>query len=443
MLSRISAIAALALAPLLAPATAWAQVHEFTLDNGLKLLVKEDHRAPVVTSQVWYRVGASYEHGGITGVSHVLEHMMFKGTANHPAGAFSRIIAANGGQENAFTSRDYTAYYQRLEKSRLPLAFELEADRMRGLVIEEEEFQKERQVVIEERRLRTEDRPRSLTYESFIANAWLASPYRAPVIGWMEDLEQLEVADLSEWYRRWYAPNNATLVVAGDVDPEAVHALAIEHFGPLKPETIQPPKPRQEPPPRGTKRVTVRAPAKLPYLLMGYRVPTLASAAEPWEPYALEMLSGILDGGESARLPRRLVRESQVAAAASAGYSLYARLDDLFLFSGTAAQGRTIEEVESALREEIRRIKEQPIEPAELTRIQAQVVAEDVFERDSVQYQAIQIGKLESLGLGWRVGDEYVERIRAVTAEQVQAVARKYLTEERLTVATLLPKNGE
>ena len=436
MFSRIPLLAALALSPL----AALAQVHEYTLDNGLKLLVKEDHRAPVVTSQVWYRVGASYEHDGITGVSHVLEHMMFKGTDKLGPGEFSRIIAANGGQENAFTSRDYTGYYQRLEKGRLAIAFELEAERMRGLVIDEAEFKKECRVVMEERRLRTEDRPRSLTYESFIAGAWLASPYRTPVIGWMEDLEQLKSDDLRDWYRRWYAPNNATVVVVGDVEPEAVRELAEKHFGPLKPETIAPPKIRQEPPPRGEKRITVRAPAELPYLLMGYRVPTLATAAEEWEPYALEMLAGILDGGESARLPRRLVRDERIAASAGAGYSLYARLDDLFLLSGLPAQGRDMVEVEAALREEIRRVKEEPVDPAELARIKAQVVASEVYEQDSVQYQAMQLGKLETLGLGWRAGEEYSERIRAVTAEQVRAVARKYLTEERLTVAVLQPE---
>ncbi len=239
-------------------ALASGAVHEYQLDNGLKLIVKEDHRAPVVVSQVWYRVGASYEHDGITGVSHVLEHMMFKGTDKYPAGEFSRIISENGGSENAFTSQDYTAYFQRLEKSRLPVSFELEADRMRNLHLLDEEFQKEIKVVMEERRLRTEDKPTGLTYEQFMASAFVSSSSRIPTIGWMNDLENMQLADLQAWYERWYAPNNAVLVVVGDVEPEAVLKLAQQYFGPLQPETIVPPKPRVEPPQRGKRSITVQ-----------------------------------------------------------------------------------------------------------------------------------------------------------------------------------------
>ena len=236
-------------------------VHEYQLDNGLKLIVKEDHRAPVVVSQVWYRVGASYEHDGITGVSHVLEHMMFKGTDAHPPGEFTRIISENGGSENAFTSKDYTAYFQRLEKSRLPISFELEADRMRHLHLQDEEFQKEINVVMEERRLRTDDKPTALTYEQFMATAFLSSSVRIPTIGWMSDLENMQLNDLQQWYERWYAPNNAIVVVVGDVEPEAVLKQVKKYFGPLKPEEIVPVKPRTEPPQKGRRHITVRAPA--------------------------------------------------------------------------------------------------------------------------------------------------------------------------------------
>ena len=199
-----------------------SNVHVFTLDNGLKLFVKEDHRAPVVVSQIWYKVGSSYEYNGVTGISHILEHMMFKGTENHSSGEFSRIIAANGGKENAFTGRDYTAYFQRLEKSRLAVSFELEADRMRNLKLVDEEFVKELQVVLEERRMRTDDKPRSKTYEHFISMAYSNSPYQNPVIGWPDDIENLKIDDLKQWYARWSAPNNATLVVVGDVVPNDV-----------------------------------------------------------------------------------------------------------------------------------------------------------------------------------------------------------------------------
>jgi len=239
-------------------------VHEYQLDNGLKLIVKEDHRAPVVVSQVWYKVGSSYEHDGITGVSHVLEHMMFKGTDDHPPGEFSRIISENGGTENAFTSSDYTAYFQKLEKSRLPISFELEADRMRKLRLQDKEFRKEINVVMEERRLRTEDKPTAQTYEQFSAAAFTSSSVRIPTIGWMNDLENMQLADLQRWYERWYAPNNAVVVVVGDVVPEEVLKLAKNYFEPLKPEKIVPPKPRIEPEQQGSRRITVNAVAPGP-----------------------------------------------------------------------------------------------------------------------------------------------------------------------------------
>jgi zinc protease len=422
------------------PAFAVDDVHQFALDNGLQLIVKEDHRAPVVVSQIWYRVGSGYENAGTTGVSHVLEHMMFKGTKRHPAGEFSRIIAENGGSENAFTSRDYTAYFQRLEKSRLPVSFELEADRMRNLTLPPEEFAKELKVVMEERRMRTEDDPQSLTYERFNAAAFVSSPYHHPVIGWMNDLENLTVADLRQWYQTWYAPNNAILVVVGDVEPQQVLALARQYFGPLQPSEMPKLKPRRELDPNGLRQIAVKAPAKLPYLLMGYQVPGVKTAAEDWEPYALAVLSGILDGGESARLAREVVRGGQVAASAGASYGLYSRQSDLFLFELIPASGRTVAELESAVRAQVRRLQEQLVSPDELARVKAQVLAQDVYGRDSVFYQAMRIGQLAAVGLDWRLADAYLDRIKAVTAEQVQAVARRYLKDERLTVAMLEPQ---
>ena len=414
-------------------------VREFVLDNGLKLLVKEDHRAPVVVSQIWYKVGASYEHGGITGVSHVLEHMMFKGTKKHGPGEFSKIIAENGGRENAFTGRDYTAYFQQLEKSRLPISFELEADRMRNLTLPPDQFRKELAVGVEERRMRTEDKPQALVYEKFNAAAWVSSPYHQPIIGWMNDLQNLTVEDLKPWYARWYAPDNATLVVVGDVDARHVKALAEKYFGDIPPAKRQPVKPRIEPEQKGPRRITVRVPARLPYLLMGYKVPVLKTAKQDWEPYALEVLAGILSGGNSARFPRELVRKQQIAASVDAGYNLYARQADLFLIDATPADGHTAAEVETAIQAQLQRLRETPVSARELARIKAQVVAGKVYERDSVFYQAMQLGTLETVGLGWQRMDEYADRVRAVTAEQVRQVAQKYLQENRLTVAVLDP----
>ncbi len=426
-------------------AAAGAGVHEYRLDNGLKLLVKEDHRAPVVVSQVWYKVGASYEHTGITGVSHVLEHMMFKGTEKHPAGEFSSIIAENGGRENAFTGDDYTAYFQTLESSRLPISFRLEADRMRNLTLPEEEFKKEIKVVMEERRMRTEDNPGAFMYETAMATAFQTSPYRQPIIGWMADLEGMEIGDLERWYRKWYAPNNATVVVVGDVDPDQVHELAREHFGDLKPETIVPPATRPEVEQRGIKRVTVKRPAEVPEIFMIWKAPALRSAAgedsavEEWEPYALEVLAGILSGGGSARFASELIRGREVAASVSAHYGLYDRLDTAFLISGTPARGRTVAELEQAVRDQVRELQKSTVEAKELDRVKAQVISSDVYEKDSVFYQAMVLGRLETVGLGWQRAGEYVDRVRAVTAGQVRAVARKYFRDEHLTVAELEP----
>ncbi len=419
---------------------ALAEVHERVLDNGLKVLVKPDDRAPIVTSQVWYKVGSSYEPGGLTGVSHALEHMMFKGTENLEPGEFSEIIAENGGDENAFTGTDYTAYFQNLAADRLEIAFELEAERMRRLTLPEDEFEKELEVVKEERRLRTDDDPQSLTYEQFAATAFQASPYRNPVIGWPSDLGSMQVEDLRAWYRKWYAPNNATLVVVGDVDPEQVFKLAEKYFGPLAAGAIAPPKPRTEPKQRGERRLVVKAPAKEPYLLIGYKVPVLASANEQWEPYALEILASVLDGGASARFSRELVRGERVAASAGAGYNAFTRLPGLFTLSGVPAGGHRVDELEQALLRQVERVRTEPVAPEELARIRTQLIAAKVYERDSVFYQAMQLGQLETVGLGWELVDEYVNRLSAVTPEQVQAVAAKYLVPEARTVARLEPQ---
>ena len=428
---------------LVPPSLSWAwtptPVHEYTLDNGLKLLVKEDHRAPVVVSEVWYKVGSSYEHLGITGVSHVLEHMMFKGTTTHPPGEFSRIIAENGGRENAFTSRDYTGYYQQLEKSRLKISFELEADRMRNILLSQEEFEKEVKVVMEERRLRVEDNPQSTTLEQFNATAFTNSPYQNPVIGWMNDLENLTLDDLKYWYETWYAPNNATVVVVGDVDPDEVYELAKKYFGPLKPSKITPLKPRKEIPQQGTRRIEVKAPAELPVLIMGYKVPVIMNAEEEWEPYALEVLANVLSGGGSSRIVDRLVRGSAIAAGAAASYNPYSRHDDVFMLSGTPTPGNSVEDLENALTNEVTQLKETPPLKEELDKVKAQVVAATVYEQDSIFYQAMQLGGLTTIGLDWRLADQYVERIRAISPEQVQAVAKKYLIPEHLTVAVLDP----
>lgn len=416
------------------------KVREQVLENGLKILVKEDHRAPVVVSQVWYKVGGSYEPGGITGISHMLEHMMFKGTQQYPAGEFSRIIAENGGQENAFTGSDYTAYFQTLEKSRLEISFKLEADRMRNLDLKAEELEKELQVVTEERRMRTEDKPRAKTQEQFNAVAFTNSPYRNPVIGWPSDIANYKVDDLKAWYQKWYAPNNATLVVVGDVEAEQTIALAKRYFADLKPSEIQPIKPQDEMEQKGARKLTVKAPAKLPYLMMGYKVPVLNTAKPEWEAYALEVLAGILDGGNGARLSTRLIRGQQIAVSAGAGYDMNSRLEDMFLLEATPAEGKSVFDLEYALKNEVYQLQNELVSPEELQRIKAQVLANDIYQKDSNFYQAMQLGLLETVGLGWQKADEYVQKVNQVTAAQVREVARKYLIEDALTVAYLDPQ---
>ena len=418
-------------------------VQSYQLSNGMKILVVENHRAPVMVSQIWYKVGASYEHDGITGISHVLEHMMFKGTEEHPAGEFSEIISANGGEENAFTGQDFTAYFQKIANDRLELCLSLEADRMRNIIFDEKEFIKELEVVKEERRLRTDDKPTALTYERFNAVAYTNSPYRRPIVGWMEDLDTLTVDDAREWYETWYAPNNATLVVAGDVLAGDVFRLAKQYFGQLPTSKIPELKPRHEAKQYGTQRLTVELPAKIPYLIMGYKTPILTpevvDTEQEQELYALEVLAGILDGGNSARLSKNLVRGQEIANSASASYNMSARHETLFTLSAVPNDEVAIEVLEFALREEINTIKMQLPDDKELDRVKAQVVAAQVYKQDSTFYQAMEIGMLDTIGLPWHIKDDYVEKILAVTAEQVQQVANKYLTDERLTVAVLEP----
>ncbi|OGV78267.1 MAG: peptidase M16 [Methylotenera sp. RIFCSPLOWO2_02_FULL_45_14] len=418
-----------------------ASIQEFKLDNGLKLIVQEDHRSPVVVSQIWYRAGSLDEVNGKTGVAHVLEHMMFKGTKQVPSGQFSRLIAAAGGKENAFTSTDYTCYFQQLEKSNLPLSFKLEADRMVNLQLTEEEFAKEIKVVMEERRWRTDDKPQSQVNEAFQGIVYRAHPYARPVIGFMNDLENMTVEDAREWYHNWYAPNNAALVVVGDVNAQEVYALAKKHFGHLKPKVLPARKPQVEPAQIGERRVVVKAPAKLPYLLMGYHVPALVTPETDWEPYALEVLAGVLSGNPAARLNQKLVRETQLAIDASAGYDLLARgRQSLFALDGTPSEGKTVAELEAALLQQIEKIKESGVTVEELDRVKAGVIAADVYKRDSMFYQGMQLGTIETIGFPWKILQEYPAKLRAVTPEQVQAVAKKYLLKDNLTIATLDPQ---
>ncbi|MHB1401998.1 MAG: M16 family metallopeptidase [Thiobacillus sp.] len=421
--------------------SAQAALTDVTLDNGMRVIVHEDHRAPVMVSQVWYRAGSMDEFNGTSGVAHVLEHMMFKGTETVPPGEFSKRIAAAGGRENAFTSRDYTAYFQQMQKDRLALSMQLEADRMAKLVISDELFAKEVQVVMEERRLRTDDQPQSVVYERLMATALQVHPYRRPIIGWMNDLQNMTAQDARDWYARWYAPNNATLVVAGDVKADEVVALAKRHFGALPARALPDRKPQAEPAQLGEKRIVVKAPAQLPYLLMVWHAPTLKDWAQDTTPYALQILAGVLSGNDSARLQKSLVKTQQIAVDASAGYDAVARGPGLFMVDATPAPGKSVAALEKAVRGELERLRREGISEAELARVKAQVIAADVYQRDSLFYQAMQLGEYVTAGLPPEALAGRVDKLRAVTAKEVQAVARQWLQDERLSVAELDPQS--
>jgi len=425
---------------ILAAGSAQAALTDVTLDNGLRVIVHEDHRAPVMVSQVWYRAGSIDEFNGTTGVAHVLEHMMFKGTRDIPPGEFSKRIAAAGGRENAFTSRDHTAYFQQMQNDRLELALKLEADRMGNLIISDELFAKELQVVMEERRLRTDDQPQSIVYERLMATAYQTHPYRRPIIGWMDDLKNMSGQDARDWYARWYAPNNATLVVAGDVKANDVIALAQRYFGPLPARALPGRKPQQEPAQLGAKRIVVKAPAQLPYLLMAWHAPTLKDWQQDSTPYALQILAGVLSGNDSARLQKSLVKTQQIAVNTSAGYDGVARGPAMFMIDATPAAGRSVVQLEKAIRAELDRIKREGISEAELKRVKAQVIAGDVYQRDSLFYQAMQLGEYVTAGLPPEALAKRVEKLRAVTAPEVQVAARQILQDDRLSVAELDPQ---
>ena len=420
--------------------SAQAEVFERTLANGLKVVVKEDHRAPVIVQQIWYKIGSMDESTGKTGVAHVLEHMMFKGTKAMPAGEFSKRIAAAGGRENAFTSNDYTAYFQQLHRSQLSLAMKLESDRMKNLNLTEKEFGKEIKVVMEERRMRTDDEPQSLMNEIMRSMIYQEHPYQHPVIGWMNDLQVLTVNDAKVWYNRWYAPNNATLVIAGDVKPDEVFAMAQRYYGAIPKHMLPVRRNYTEPQQLGIKRLVVKAPAELPQLVMAYHTPVIKNPEQDWKPYALEMLAGVLDGNESARLNKHLVREQQIASSAGAGYDSTSRGPSLFTLEATPSTGKTVQDVEAALREEIALLGKDGVNEDELKRVKAQVTAAEVFKRDSLFYQAMQIGQLESIGMGHQAIPVILEKLQAVTAEQVQQVAQEFLQDDNLTVAVLDPQ---
>jgi zinc protease len=418
-----------------ASAAVLSPVTDVTLDNGLRVLVLEDHRNPIVTVQTWYRVGSRNEVPGKTGLAHFLEHLMFKGTPTHGKGQFARIVERNGGQDNAFTSHDVTSYYVDIASDRVDMVLGLEADRMRHLLLDPKEIDAERQVVMEERRTGTEDDPDGYLSEEFLAAAYKAHPYGGPVIGWMEDIARITPADLRAFYDRYYQPNNALLVIVGDVDAGRIVGRVRDVFGRIPRGPAPPPMRAVEPPQLGERRVLVRkADARSPIVYIGFHVPNYQSDDGP----ALELLSTILQDGRASRLYRRLVYERRLALNVGGDYSYLSLDPNLFWFSGTPLPGQTPEALEQGIMDEIERVKSEPVPEEELDRAKNQIEAAFIWRQDSIHSRASTLARFE-LARSWRDSERFVPLIRQVTAEDLQRVASAYFQTERRTVGVLLP----
>jgi len=414
---------------------------QFTLANGMTLIVQPDRRSPTAVQMVWVRVGSIDEVDGTSGVAHALEHMMFKGTKDIKPGEFSRRVAALGGQENAFTTRDYTGYYQQIPVGSLEQVMKLESDRFANNQWPDDEFKREIEVVKEERRLRTEDQPRALLGEQQNAAVFIASPYHRPVVGWMSDLDAMTPADVRDFHQRWYVPANAVLVVAGDVDVAQVRAMAEKYYGRIPSRAVPVRKPRVEPVQRGIRRLEFKAPAEQAYVSLAYRVPQIANIDDVnSDSWALVVLSAVLDGYAGARLDRALTQgPDRVADSAGAYAGFIGRGPQLFVLEGVPAAGKSAEAVEAALRAQVARIAKEGVGEAELARVKTQWVASETYKRDSVMAQARELGSNWIQGLPLDASERIVARLQAVTAAQVQAVAAKYFGDDQLTVATLRP----
>ena len=415
--------------------------HEYRLDNGLKIIVKEDHRAPVVMTQIWYKVGSTDEPVDKGGISHVLEHMMFKGTTNVSSDDYERLIAKFGGTNNAFTSYDYTGYYELFPANRLPLALELEADRMTNLRFDEKAFSKEHQVVMEERRQRTDDNPLAKAYESFRLLALPDSPKGESVIGPMSELESINLAELKNWYKTWYTPNNATLVIVGDVEPTEVLTQAKRYFGELKPSELPQRPAVLQKGFRGYQKVDSEQAVKVPVLLMGYNVPSLLTVgpANEKQAYALSLAQDVLDGGLSARLESRLIREQGLLTSVGTSYDLLDRGDGLFLIQATPREGVSLEQAQQAIITEINKLMIDPIAADEISRAKTNTVTGLVYAQDSMQGQAQMIGSLQTIGLDDRLLASLPSKLDNISVADIQAASKKYLIKDNLTVMHVIP----
>lgn len=423
--------------------------HEYRLDNGLKVIIKEDHRAPVVMTQIWYKVGSSDEPVNKGGISHLLEHMMFKGTKSISANDFERLVAKYGGVNNAFTSYDYTGYYELFPANRLSLALELEADRMSNLTFDPKAFAKEHQVVMEERRQRTDDNPVAKAYELFRLQAMPSSPKGESVIGPMSEIQSITLPELQAWYQKWYTPNNATLVIVGDVDPDHVITEVKRYFG----HTMSKPIPNRPSVKqsgfRGYQATTTSQAVQVPMLLMAYNVPSLWSASpvnddkarvSPKTAYALSLAQDVLDGGLSARLEQHLVRDQGLLASVGTSYDLLDRGDGLFMIQATPREGVSLDQAQQAILKEIELLKSAPIAADEIQRAKTNTMTSLIYSQDSVEGQAQMIGSLQSIGLDDTLLASLPADLDKVSINDIQNAAKTYLVQNNLSVMYVQPK---
>jgi len=432
------AIPALLLFSLLIPSGAPAQnrVVAATLDNGLRVLLLEDARSPIVSFQVWYRVGSRYEHRGATGIAHFLEHLMFKGTPTHGARQFARLVEENGGQDNAFTSQDVTSYYVNIAADKVDLVIDLEADRMQNLLLDAKEIGSEREVVIEERRTRTEDDPGGFLGEEVSSIAFKAHPYGAPIIGWMEDIKRITPDEIRAFYKTYYVPNNALVVAVGAFKANELLEKIKRRFGRIPRGKVPPPMLAVEPPQNGERRVTVTKQAQLPIVYLAWHVPNQKSD----DAAALELLSTILAGGRASRLYRDLVYQRQLALEAGGDYSYFSIDPNLFWFWATPMPGQTPEKLEAELIAHMERLKTEPVTDEELARAKNQMEAAFVYQEDSIHQRASMLARFELIG-GFALKESFVAKIRAVTAADLTRVARTWFGPDKKSVGVLLPKS--
>ena len=409
-------------------------VFETVLPNGLKVILLENHKAPLVTFQVWYRVGSRNEAWGKTGLSHMLEHMMFKGTERVGPEEFSRIIQENGGNDNAFTSYDYTAYFENLSADRIQVSIDLESDRMQNLLLREQDFRTERMVVMEERRLRTDDNPQAVLTEQVMATAFEMHPYHWPIIGWMEDIARFTLEDLKAYYKTYYNPVNAILVVVGDFKKGDLLPKIEKAFGSY-PKGVAPAQEKDiDPSQIGERRIFVKKEAQLPSLVMGYHVPNLREQ----DSYVLEVVATLLSGGKSSRLYQSLVRQKRLVLSVDADHSLLSRDPGLFYLSAELLPGKEVAEVEKAFDQEVEQLQREPVEKRELEKAKNQLEAAFIFAQDSLFYQAMLLVRHE-IAISWKTIEDYLPSIQKVSPEDIQRVAKKYLTPDNRTVGVLIP----